>query len=76
VLQYLAAGARQPHPPVLEHDAPIAQLEAGARVLLYQEDRLALLVHQFHHRKNDLSRLRIESHRRLVEDDHVRVEHQ
>ncbi len=76
MLEHLAPGAREPHHPVLQHDAVRAQLQARARILLDQQDRLALLVHRLDHLEHDLADLRVEPHRRLVEDDQLRVEHQ
>ena len=76
MLEDLAPGAGEPHRPVLEHHAKRAEPQARAGVLLHQEDRLALLVHQLHHREDDRAGLRVEAHRRLVENDHLRLEHQ
>ena len=51
-------------------------LRPGARVLLDQEDRPPLLVHQPDHLKDGPAGRRIEPDRRLVEHDQRRIEHQ
>jgi hypothetical protein len=76
VLEDLTAGARQANSPVLEYQAARAELEPGAGVLLDQQDRPPLLVHQPDHPEDGLARGRVEPDRRLVEHDQRRIEHQ
>ena len=54
----------------------VLSFEPGARVLLDEQDRPALAVHQLDHLEDDPAGLRVEPHRRLVEHDQRRVEHQ
>src|SRR5215470_18117741 len=76
VLEHLLAGAGQAHLAVFEHDAVRGQPQPGPGVLLHQQDRLALRVHHPHRVENRLEHLGRQSHRRLVQDHQLRVEHE
>src|SRR6202008_181430 len=76
VLEYLTARACQPHGAVLHDDAVLAELEAGPRVLLDEQDGGAALVHLPGGTEHRLEHYGRQAHRRLVEQDQHRVEHQ
>src|SRR5215470_13148075 len=76
VLEHLLAGAGQAHLAVFEHDAVGGQPQPGPGVLLHQQDRLALGVHHAYRVENRLEHLGCQSHRRLVQDHQLRVEHE
>ena len=50
--------------------------EPGARVLLDQQHRAPAVVERADGLEHDVPRLRVEPHRRLVHQDHLRLEHQ
>jgi caffeoyl-CoA O-methyltransferase len=76
VLQDLAPGPGQPYPAVFHHHAVSGEPQPGPRVLLHQQDRGARRVHlpdRVEHGPQDLRR---QAHRRLVEQQQPRLEHQ
>ena len=76
MMQHLATRAGQPDPAVLQHHPVGGQPEPGPRVLLDQQDGLALLVHQPDRVEDRLQHQGRQAHGRLVQDDQARVEHQ
>src|SRR5215469_4938670 len=76
VLEHLLAGAGQAYLAVFEHDAVSGQSQPGPGVLLHQQDRFALRVHHPDRVEDRLEHLGRQSHRRLVQDHQLRVEHE
>src|ERR1022692_3197628 len=67
MLENLTAAARQAYPPVLQDDAVRGKPQAGPRVLLYEQDRLALGVHQAGRVEHGPEYLRPQAHGRLIQ---------
>src|SRR5205085_4209564 len=60
----------------VHHGADMRDRQTEARVLLDEEYRPAAFVQGLHRLENGMTRLRVEPHRRLVEEDEPRVEHE
>src|ERR1700686_5856306 len=67
VVEHRGAGALQPHAAAFHDDAVRCQSESGPCVLLDQQDGSSRLVHGADGVEDDSTRLRVETHRGLVE---------
>src|SRR5215472_1230510 len=76
VLEHFLPAARQPDLAVFQHHAVGGQPQPGPRVLLHQQDRLALRVHHPDGVEHRLEHPGRQSHGRLVQDHQLRVEHE
>ena len=76
MLEHFGAGAGEPDAASLQHHAVTGHAQPCARVLLDEQDCLALGVHFLDGAEHDPQDLRRQAHRRLVEYDHGRIKHQ
>src|SRR5438552_1290373 len=76
VREQVGPGARERDAPVLEHVAPVRELERARHVLLDEEERGARVVHATERLEDELHRHRRQAEARLVEQEEPRPRHE